>query len=250
MTVLVGVLCKDSVVIGADSSATFSSGQQCTVEQQTKKLFILDEKVIVACTGAVGLGQRFCHIIQNLCDGEMFQKAQDHVQIAKQICVSTITDFSQTSAPKGQFGALVAFPFKNKPYLVEFSIQDLQPEFKDEHLWYASLGSGQAIADPFLGLMRKVYCPESPPDLATGLFMTNWALCHVVEVNPGGIKDPLFMATLEKDERGQYKAYEIPGDDMAEHQQSVDAAYKHMSEFINKFDVKNAPDIPIPDTDG
>lgn len=38
MTILVGVLCKDGVIIGADGSATFGAGQMRTIEQPIDKL--------------------------------------------------------------------------------------------------------------------------------------------------------------------------------------------------------------------
>ena len=52
MTAIVGVLCRDGVVIGTDSSATFTYGPQRTIEQPTEKLSIVDQSVIVAGTGA------------------------------------------------------------------------------------------------------------------------------------------------------------------------------------------------------
>src|SRR5262245_11839913 len=66
MTVLVGVLCQDGVVIGSDGSATFSAGQFKTVEQPTKKTFLVEPDVLIAGTGAAGLGQRFFAVVRQL----------------------------------------------------------------------------------------------------------------------------------------------------------------------------------------
>lgn len=57
MTILVGLLCKEGIVIGADSSATFGSAQFRTIEQPTDKIEIIDNQIIVAGTGQIGLGQ-------------------------------------------------------------------------------------------------------------------------------------------------------------------------------------------------
>ena len=54
MTILVGLLCKDGIVIGSDSSATFGTMQNRTIEQPTDKIEIIDGKVIIAGTGQVG----------------------------------------------------------------------------------------------------------------------------------------------------------------------------------------------------
>jgi hypothetical protein len=40
MTILIGVVCEDGIVIGADSSATFSAGQIPTIEQPIKKVYV------------------------------------------------------------------------------------------------------------------------------------------------------------------------------------------------------------------
>src|SRR5258708_6022823 len=53
MTVLVGVLCQDGVVVGSDGSGTFStSGNLPTIEQPVQKTFIVGDDVIFAATGA------------------------------------------------------------------------------------------------------------------------------------------------------------------------------------------------------
>ena len=70
MTAIVGIRCKDGVVIGADSSATFGDGVgNRFIEQSTRrKIEIIGESVIVAGTGAVGHMQRFSAVIQKLWD--------------------------------------------------------------------------------------------------------------------------------------------------------------------------------------
>ena len=54
----------------------------------------------------------------------------------------------------GRYGALVAVPFGRCGELIEFPF-DLQPELKTDENWYVSMGAGQAVADPLLGLDRS-----------------------------------------------------------------------------------------------
>lgn len=69
MTILVGLYCKDAVIIGTDSAATFSDANSSrTIEQGTKKIDIIGERVIIAGTGSVGLGQRFKQVVKKLSD--------------------------------------------------------------------------------------------------------------------------------------------------------------------------------------
>lgn len=64
MTAIVGILCKDGIVIGTDSSATFSASTTSTIEQPVKKISIIENRVIVAGSGQIGLDQRFCDVVK------------------------------------------------------------------------------------------------------------------------------------------------------------------------------------------
>src|SRR5258708_32788053 len=70
MTVLVGILCSDGVVIGTDSAAASSPiPGHVTLEQQDQpalKIEIIGADVITAVTGSVGLAQRFNDQVTNI----------------------------------------------------------------------------------------------------------------------------------------------------------------------------------------
>src|SRR5262249_55071935 len=144
MTVLVGILCEDGVVVGSDSSATFGD-QIRTIEQPVKKTFIVGNDMIVAGTGQVGLGQRFEDVLGRMrADPEFTQT--NHIQVGRAIATHAINDFASTSAPKGQYGALVAFACADNFHLCEFAVPDFQPEFKTgDGIWFVTMGSGQLI---------------------------------------------------------------------------------------------------------
>ncbi|MEK6709777.1 MAG: hypothetical protein AABZ64_04280 [Nitrospinota bacterium] len=247
MTILVGVLCEDGVVIGADSAATFQARQIKTVEQPTQKIRIIGEQVIVATTGPVGLGQRFEEVVSQGLRDKVFGSSRSPVQVAREICKRTIIDFDETAAPKGQLGALVAFCHNDKHCLVEFGVQDFQPEMKNENLWYVAMGSGQLIADPFLGLMRKVFCPERPPSLSTGTFISTWTLFHTIEVNPGGIKEPIILASLARREDRKYRAQILDDKLLNEHRNNVTDAYAYLTNYAEILTGKSGEqELPAP----
>lgn len=115
MTAIVGVLCRDGLVIGTDSSATFSSGQTRTIEQPTEKLIIVGGVVIVAGTGQIGMGQRFNHIVQTAYEQKLFKG--HHIAVAKELCKRGISDFSYTSAQQNMYAPLIGFPLNDRAYL-------------------------------------------------------------------------------------------------------------------------------------
>ena len=209
MTILVGVLCKDGVVMGADGSATFAAGDLKTIEQPTTKIEIVFDQIVIAGTGQIGLGQRFCRLF-NTSWGEA-AKVGDGVDACRKMCEFAINDFASTRVEKGQYGALVAFPFKGEFKLCEFAARDLQPELKTDKLWYVSMGSGQLIVDPFLALMRRVFWTKGLPTHQDATFAVYWAL--------RGMPDVLVMP-LEEEELPEFfretATYENPWTGLAE----------------------------------
>lgn len=64
MTVIVGILCSDGVVIGSDSALAVGRVGRYTIERQegnVLKIEIIGDDIITAFTGAAGLAQRFNH---------------------------------------------------------------------------------------------------------------------------------------------------------------------------------------------
>jgi 20S proteasome alpha/beta subunit len=196
VTAIVGIRCKDGVVIGSDSSATFGDGGgNRIIEQSTiRKIEIVGESVIVAGTGAVGHMQRFRAVIERLWSSKAFM-GKTEIEVGKTLSSAGTSDFAQTSAMNNlQFAAMVAYPAMDQPSLCELPGGPgiFQPEIKKvDDLWFASTGSGQPITDPFLALLRKVYWRDEAPALQGGIFTALWALQHACEVNPGGINEPV-----------------------------------------------------------
>ena len=112
MTAIVGIRCKDGVVVGSDSSATFGDGVgNRFIEQSTsKKIEIIGDTIIVAGTGAVGHMQRFSAIAQK-CWGDKAFMNKSEIEIGKMLSSLGIQDFNQTHAMSSlQFAAMVAYP--------------------------------------------------------------------------------------------------------------------------------------------
>lgn len=239
MTILVGIKCKDGIIIGSDSSATFSAGQISTIEQATKKIEILHKKIIVAGTGQIGLGQRFCDLVDRGYTDKKFT-GKNGIQMASEITHLAVNNFSHTGANKEGYGALVAFSAGNDIHLCEFAITDLQPELKTSGIWYASMGSGQLIADPFLGLMRKVFWDDGMPSLQDGIFIATWTLQHAIDVNAGGVNGPIQLAVLTKDGNARM----LSEDELTEHLENVSGVVAHLRSYKDKLAGKSTMPIP------
>lgn len=249
MTAIVGVLCRDGLVIGTDSSMTFVAGTGFrTIEQPTEKLKICFGSIIVAGTGQVGLGQRFNQVVEQAYTDRVFVGTNHFTSVGKELCKRARADFSSTQAPTAQYAALVGFALGGKPYLCEFALADFQPEFKTETMWYCSMGSGQPITDPFLALMREVFWGSGLPSVQDATFAVAWALDHAVRVNPGGINGPVRIAVLEQG-TGKSGARLLEDADLEEHFQNIEQAKERLRTFpaSQSADAPDTPDIPKPD---
>ena len=107
MTVIVGVLCQDGVVVGSDSSATLTAiANQKTIEQSVQKTFIVGTDVIFTTAGEAGLAQRFEAVLRRLhqdIGAGWYEK--DPLFIAMNISRCMITNMNVTFLAPGQFGA-------------------------------------------------------------------------------------------------------------------------------------------------
>ncbi len=237
MTILIGLLCDDGVVIGADSVATSTAGFAPTIEQPyEKKIEVIQDRVIVATTGAVGLAQRFIYLVNQLWNEKCITGNPETIMTL--ISREAIKDFNSTISPIQRqrgwgLGALVAFPLGVKPFLIEFDSIHFHPELKTKEICFVSMGCGQPIADPFLGFLRRVFANDDKvlPPLSLGKFAVNWTLRHTINLNTGGIGGKPYIAVLERGKKGAFTSRLLTEDEIGEQEQHVDNIEGYLSQY-------------------
>lgn len=249
MTVLVGVRCIDGVVVGADSMATSSMGPQHLIQiTSDDKINIVDSKIIIACTGSVGLSQRFHAIVKEAWQPKkLFQKSA--IECTREIARNAVQDFGNTGVPRHQhlglqFGSLMAAPLDGIAQLIEFSAVDFQPEIKRDKIHFVSMGSGQLLADPFLAFISRVLWQDKAPDVKTAAFGVFWVLTHAIKYAPGGLGLPIKLATLKK-EKGDWIARSMEGDELQECAQHVSEIEKRIGSYPREI-IEGALATPPP----
>jgi len=245
MRAIVGVPRQAGRASGADSYATRSYRHTQTTEQPVEKLTIVGDQIIIAGFGQRGLGQRFNDVVKCAFEENLFKR--HHIEVGRELCRRGIADFESTKAPADEYGALVGFTVNNLPYLCVFPSDDFQPEFRDANMWYCSVGSGQAITDPFLAFMREIFWTGGPPTVQDGTFTVTWTLDHAVAVNPGGINAPVRIAVLERFSGGLV-ARMLDDNDLKEHRQNIDQAKDRLRTYAatQQPGAADTPDIPKP----
>jgi hypothetical protein len=246
MTVLVGIKCTDGVVIGADSIATSAHGVQALMRLPTDKIVKVSNTILMASTGAVGLNQRFEAIIMQCWSKGAFKEKT--VECGRRLAEAAVQDFRSTNVllhgQHGyQFGALVAAPIDGEAQLFEFGTTDFQPEVKRDKLFCAAMGSGQNLAEPFLGFVSKVLWGRQPPTVQDGIFGATWALQHCIDLAPGSVGLPIRIATLKK-EGGDWRARIMDADETKEHEDAIRRVEARIGEIPKQLIEEAEPSPP------
>lgn len=248
MTLILGIRCADGIVLGSDGAATFSQLGTRTIRQPTKKISIIDGCVAVGVSGPVGLAQRFAYAVETLWnDPKKILRSETSpvnagVLLRRQMWPHLEIEFLAATTAQKVLGplaqesvitsTLVALPIKKRMELLQFDQQGT-PEVVTDLTPFAAVGSGQAIADPFLGFLRKIFFRDRPPSIQGGAFAILWTLRHAIDTNAGGVDDPCQVFVMKNED---CKAKELSPEEREELEESVEAAEKHLLAFRSTID--------------
>jgi 20S proteasome alpha/beta subunit len=258
MTLLIGIKCTDGIVMAADGAATFGNNLGTnTIRQPVRKLEIVNNRMIVGVTGAIGLQQRFVGELgaQNISSSTKRHQVME--LLANALRKPLRNEFEMAEAAKGALGnaaingvlsgTLIALLVEGHPTLIQFSHQG-SPECATESLRFVSLGSGQPLADPFLAFLRRIFWETKPPTLEDGIFACVWALVHAIKTNPGGVDEPIQIMTLRLNNNAP-EIREIAAEELQEHREFITSAETKIAETITALlsaSVGKADEIPQP----
>ena len=194
MTLIVGVKCKEGIVVGADSITTFGSA----IEQEVQnKIILIEPDGIYAGAGSVGLNQL---ILQRISSnwaslGGVKNLADLRGLISELMWTEVGSALERARAADGILGTglaeaircnlMIALPHKDTPTLLVFDEGANSIEVTFESPFF-SIGSGGFQADPFLAFVKRIFWDDAAPKtIAAGLFCVLWTLDHVSRVNAG-----------------------------------------------------------------
>ena len=265
MTLIIGVKCADGVVLGADGAATLGNtlGQR-TVIQPISKLEVIQDRIVMGVSGPVGLSQLYCDRMEGLWRDRQLDRDVSLADVMRLIQTAIYQDAqhaisgaaasvpflgNNAAAALALTASLVALPVggvNGRPELIQCNHMGMSEAATDD-LPYVAIGSGQSLADPFLAFLRHVFWPDSLPKLSEGVFATVWALVHAIRVTPGGVSEPIQIATLAY--RGhELFATELSDDQLQEHRENVQEVEQYLSDFRESTQsVPPASPPPVPE---
>lgn len=200
MTLLVGILAQDGVVISSDGVGTLMDGKTPMMQMPARKMSVIDG-TILATAGPVGLSQRLNALIAAISKTEMWADRGSPLNLPTSISSNMVADMERTKASRGTFGALFGFRTPAGFQLCELEMAELQPEMRDANNWFSVLGSGLSIASPLLALLGQTLFRDSPPSLEEAVATAYWVLRTTIRFSPPGIGFPIHMATLSSGEQ-------------------------------------------------
>lgn len=233
MTLLVGVLCSNGVVIAADHQATHGGMGQQTVGQSVTKVQVINGEALYATSGHKGLGQQLHAIVER--KQPEFKNQGYAANIVKlQEAVRPIVDpafqtarhaagvLGNAAAGDCICGGLLAAGFKDGMKLIEITPQ-VAVEYMTADMPFISMGSGKASADPFLGFLRKVFWPTTLPTLQEGALAAYWTIQHAIDMKVAGVGFGVDIFAVEPSDKS-CKARELEDAELAEHAEFMKAA--------------------------
>jgi 20S proteasome alpha/beta subunit len=268
MTLIIGIKCSDGIVLGADGAATFGVMGDHTIRQPVRrKLWLLGTQMVVGVSGPVGIGQRFsAHLEEfqqqgipiNAQQRLHFHQLRPHqvMQVLRDVLWNIIrpeVEIARTMAQAlGQPAPLqsalcqsvVCMLVGGEPSLFSFDQQG-SPEQASDDPPFVTLGSGQRIADPFLAFLRRIYWPQRLPNVEQGVFSAVWALHQAIETNPGGVGPPMQIATVSREDGGEWRAQEMPEARWDEHLQFIRTLESEMAHLPRRLQ-QGTGEVPPP----
>lgn len=244
MTLIIGVKCRDGVVIGSDSLETFGTN----IEQEVgNKIEFLAKDSLIASAGAVGLSQLIKEklriswesvqsrddvysarlLLEDLIWSEV-RRAMVHARDAQELLDEDMNSTVLTSA-------LAVFPLQGSPVLVRFNAIGQSDEVTLDSP-FVSIGSGDFQADPFLAFVKRVVWNDRYPDsIDDGVFGVLWALQHVIKVNAGlGVGGSPVIGILKKYDNS-WEADILKGALLDQNRMRIDAAEKAVGNNLDQL---------------
>jgi 20S proteasome alpha/beta subunit len=238
MTLLVGILCGDGVVMASDRQVTHGAMGVRTVGAPGTKIHLLEEdqghprRTLFGTSGNVGLGQQYEEIIKanrGRMRGGTYAQAcallqpelRKHMASAAVAAQGMLPLVGHAAAQQGSLcGALLATSFSDGLKLIEISpsggFEYLSPDVP-----FVCMGSGKPNADPLLRFFWSILWPEHLPSVQEGVLAAHLTITTVIDLMTEGVGMGLDVFTIElvldAKAKESYVAKQVEKEKTAEH---------------------------------
>lgn len=204
MTTIIGMICGNGVVLGADSASTLlprSEVEEHTYEITKQKIWISEPgiwRVMSATAGQAASGDWMKLAVEEYFRGipEYSLGIIQHVKGVREHMLNELKNLGH--APRSSDSILLVFagPGTSPNQILKFSSSNSKPEYFDYRKPFVAVGSGRRTAEPFLEFLRDVFWKEEPPTVAEGLVYVGWALMHTVSTQGSASGLPINLGSI------------------------------------------------------
>lgn len=225
MTSILGIQCRDGIVIGADSMITMRAAHG-DIQLDGIKVHLPGERGIVAYAGDVGTSQAVLDHLE--LQWNEIAVAENRLEARELILqsVQRATGF-QPGVPEGpgerpDFACLVGLTIQNRPVLWMFMDAPPAREARDG-LYFLTAGTGQHFVFLFQKFLERIFWRASRPStVSDGIFSAMWTLSHIIDANATmGIGGPPQIAVLENRPTGAWHSRLLTASELGEHKQQI-----------------------------
>ena len=262
MTLLVGILGPEGVVIATDRQVTHGAMGMSTIGQTGSKAQIIrSNAALYASAGAIGIGQQICAGIDAL-DVKFHgrtcvQVVPDFQKVARAVIVPAFEVAQKSVAVIGHqatqqdaiCSGLVAAKFADGIKLVELSPQGGCEIMTIASVPFICQGSGKGNADPFLRFLWDVYWTKGVPTMKEAILAGYWTVKVVTQLRTSGVGCGVEVYTLRNDGTKAI-AEKVPESALGEHDEYINAVEDAMrgvrDQMMGKVQTTSTPAPPVP----
>jgi ATP-dependent protease HslVU (ClpYQ) peptidase subunit len=253
MTIIVGALCNDGVIIAADGMV--STG---FVGLDNLKIETINE-MIVACAGSDSLMTLLMNYLRTEYNRPNDCKNSDDVAASiiegfrlywQRLYIQTIWQLEDSIKTEliaryyqemnENFQAMIVFTFEKEHYI--YVVIGFNPPvmLRENGVWYFILGSGVNTGLPSIHLIKKVLNIQEKPYIEKGIQLAYWTVKHAIEVTSGGIGGKITLLKLARTTDDSYAIEQVDTTGTEEH---IKAMYNHIHSF--KHDMEDPEKAPL-----
>lgn len=261
MTLLVGVLSPEGVVIATDRQVTHGAMGMPTIGQAgTKVQIIRSGSALYASSGAIGMGQQIGAALDKLggsfdvrtCVGflpDLSQAARSIILPAFGAAAAAVQVLGHQAAQSDALcGGLLASRWADGVKLVELSPQGGCEVLTLESVPFVCLGSGKNNADPFLRFLWDVYWAKKPPTLREAILAGYWTVRVVTQLRTSGVGCGVEVFTVTES-KGKAVTEKLPEAALEEHGDfiaAVEDAMRGVRDGMTKTAAAPTPPVAEP----
>ncbi len=232
MTALVGIYCKNGIVIASDSALTVNG----IIEQiYSNKLVVDPARQLITAFSCSDLG--FAQRYRNKIVKEWDTPAKDIEEKINNLSRIGLEEFYDTHYPQHKLKVpasfLIGFVQDGEHYLIGLPEGGFQPVRYDQYHWYCTIGSGSEIIAPLIGFIREIYWQNGAPNIAQAIFHAYMCLHLAIKINTGGVNGDIHIGVIQRDEKtGQYTTKKQDDYDMLNNKSMHEAAMSYYGNFL------------------